>query len=118
MASSFCNSMFAVIQILANDVNSSTLPLAMPIVVVFLQLSYLSQELSDASLRLQRSAFTAATGFATTSVTEARLLLVLIVASSRTPALSCKGLGRLSLAAAGKASRDFYQCVSVLGKRY
>ncbi|XP_052120431.1 uncharacterized protein LOC127748905 [Frankliniella occidentalis] len=117
MASSFCNSLFATIQVLANDVTSSTFALLLPVVVIFLQLSHYSQELFDSSLKLQRAAFHAATG-GTVAFLEARALNLVILVAGTPPTLHCKGLGQLSLADAGKAFRQFYSTVSVLGPKY
>ncbi|KAE8749043.1 Odorant receptor 9 [Frankliniella occidentalis] len=118
MASSFFHSSAALIQVLASGVmTSTTVFLLLRVVVVFLQLSYLSQELSDSSLLLQGSAYRAATSRGT-GPAEARALVLVMLAASRTPALSCKGLGRLSLASAGRAFRQLYSVVNVLKSRY
>ncbi|KAE8741706.1 Odorant receptor 7 [Frankliniella occidentalis] len=80
-------------------------------------LSYFSQELSDSSLALKRCAYAAATGGAVT-LAEARALQLVILAASRPPALGCRGLGRLSLANAGRALRQAYSMVNVLSSKF
>ncbi|KAE8741702.1 Odorant receptor 6 [Frankliniella occidentalis] len=116
LASSFANTFLAVVQLLINDVTNTTYVMLLPVVVIFLQLSYFSQELSDSSLTLKRCAYAAATGGAVT-VAEARALQLVILAASRPPALGCRGLGRLSLANAGRALRQAYSLVNVLSSK-
>ncbi|XP_052125728.1 uncharacterized protein LOC127749864 [Frankliniella occidentalis] len=114
----FCNSLVATVELVSagNAVSVHTIGLLLPVVVIFLQLSYFSQELSDASLALQWSAFRLATGGGV-ALAEVRALRLVMLAAGRQPALSCKGLGRLSLEAARLAFRQFYSTVNVLRSR-
>ncbi|KAE8738506.1 Odorant receptor 13 [Frankliniella occidentalis] len=116
LVSSFCHSLIAILQVLANDTTSFTFAQLLRVVIVFLQLSHLSQELSDASLVLQTAAYQAASG-GSVSLSEARALHLAMLTSSRQPALTCKGLGRLSLANAGKAFNHLYSVVNMLGPK-
>ncbi|KAE8743713.1 Odorant receptor 20 [Frankliniella occidentalis] len=92
---------------------STILLLLLRVLMVFLGLSYLSQELSDSSLRLEGSAFRAATD-SKTRLAEARALVLVMLAASRPPALSCKGLGWLSLPSAKEALQQLYSVINVL----
>ncbi|KAE8751724.1 Odorant receptor 26 [Frankliniella occidentalis] len=116
MAGPIGNSLLATLQVLANDVDVNTFSQIFVVVVTLLQVSYLSQELSDSSYALRRVAYQV--GVEARTLAEARALRLVILVAGRTPALSCKGLGRLSLPAAGRVIREFYSAVSVLGPRY
>ncbi|KAE8740344.1 Odorant receptor 12, partial [Frankliniella occidentalis] len=117
MASSFSHSSLAIVQVIASqEMTSTTFFQLFRVLVVFLWLSFLSQELSDSSLRLQRSAYLAATGSGT-ALAEARALNLVMLAASRPPALTCKGLGTLSLSSAGHVLRQLYSVINVLKKQ-
>ncbi|XP_052133560.1 uncharacterized protein LOC127752363 isoform X2 [Frankliniella occidentalis] len=118
MASSFCHSLFATLQVLSNDLTTTTYTQILRVLVVFIQLSYLSQELSDASLSLHTAAYHVASSDSV-SLPEERALILVMLTASRAPALRCRGLGQLSLSSAGKVLRQFYSVVNVLGgQRY
>ncbi|XP_052124014.1 uncharacterized protein LOC113209537 [Frankliniella occidentalis] len=110
---SFITTIFAFISVICGDVSFTTAVFLFPIVSDFLQYSYLSQELSDSSASLARSAYHAATG-GSVSLPEARALALVMLTASATPALSCRGVGRLSLAAAGEALGKVWKVVSLL----
>ncbi|KAE8746325.1 Odorant receptor 24, partial [Frankliniella occidentalis] len=99
--------------VLCGDVSFTTAVFLFPIVSDFLQYSYLSQELSDSSASLARSAYHAATG-GSVSLPEARALALVMLTASATPALRITGVGRLSLAAAGEAMGKVWRVVSLL----
>ncbi|KAK3917354.1 Odorant receptor 67c, partial [Frankliniella fusca] len=116
MAGPIGNSLLATLQVLANDIDENTFSQIFVVIVTLLQVSYLSQELIDSSLALKQAAYT--TAASARSPREARDLVMLIMVTARPPALSTKGLGRLSLPMAGKVIREFYSAVNVLGPRY
>ncbi|KAE8739579.1 Odorant receptor 21 [Frankliniella occidentalis] len=110
---SFLTTIFAFISVICGDVNFTTAIFLLPILNDFLQFSYLSQELSDSSASLARSAYHAATG-GSVSLPEARALALVMMTASATPALRCRGVGRLSLATAGKAMSKLWKVISLL----
>ncbi|XP_052124175.1 uncharacterized protein LOC127749563 [Frankliniella occidentalis] len=110
---SFISTVFALISVVCDDVSFTMVLLLLPIVNDFLQFSYLSQELSDSSVSLATSAYYAATG-GCVSLPEARALALVMRTASTTPALRCRGVGRLSLAAAGEALGKLWKVVSLL----
>ncbi|KAE8737635.1 Odorant receptor 2 [Frankliniella occidentalis] len=116
LASSFCNSLFATVQVVGGDANATTLALLIPVVNVFLPLSHFSQKMSDASRSLARSAYHAATDGV--ELREARALLLVMLAAGRPPALRCRGLGRFNRASARNVFRQFYAAVNMLGPKH
>ncbi|KAE8741334.1 Odorant receptor 17 [Frankliniella occidentalis] len=116
MAHSFCNAVIATIQVLANEVSSGTFVNLIAVSLLFTSLCFFSQMLSDASLALQTCAYRAATSGV--QLPEAHALALVMLAAGRPPALRCRGLGRLNLAAAGDAFRRLYSVISVLGTKY
>ncbi|KAE8740890.1 Odorant receptor 27 [Frankliniella occidentalis] len=114
--SSFCNAIACTLQILASESDSYTAVGFTLLIVTFLPLASLSQELSDTCLYLRGAASRAA--LSSSSAATRRSLLMVMVAAGRPPSLYCKGLSPLNLRAAGSAIKSWYSVVSVLATRY
>ncbi|KAE8739181.1 Odorant receptor 25, partial [Frankliniella occidentalis] len=110
---SFFYAVFGLINVLEDDVSFTTVNFLFPLVNDFLQFSYLSQELSDSSASLAEAAYYASIG-GSVGLHEAHALGLVMRIASSSPALHCRGLGRLSLAAAGNALGKTWKMVSVL----
>ncbi|KAE8743353.1 Odorant receptor 1 [Frankliniella occidentalis] len=115
LSSSFCSSLFATVLVLGGDASAATLSLLVPAFVVFLPLAHYSQEMSDASLSLARSAYHASTDGV--EHREARALLLVMLAAAKTPALRCRGLGRFGRASMRHVFNQFYTAVNTLGSK-
>ncbi|KAE8751696.1 Odorant receptor 18 [Frankliniella occidentalis] len=116
-AGSAVNSVLVTMELLAHGLTPATVVLLLTLIANFLQLSYFSQELSDASLRLRGAAYRAAVG-GSVRLPDAKALALVALTAGRPPAVSFRGLGRLSLANAGTALRQFYSVINVLGPRF
>ncbi|KAK3917457.1 Putative odorant receptor 65b [Frankliniella fusca] len=113
MCAMFVNSILASLQVLAHDVSAVTIGMMLSAAIALAPLSYAGQEVSDASLALSTAAYHAATSGLVT-LGEARALLMLMRAAGSTPALRCRGVGRLSLPGAGHTVRQYYSVINTL----
>ncbi|KAK3925112.1 Putative odorant receptor 71a [Frankliniella fusca] len=113
MCCTFIASVIATLQVLANDVSGTTFGMMLSVAITFAPLAYASQEVSDASLELSTAAYHAATSGLVT-LGEARALLMLMRVADSTPALRCRGVGRLSLPGAGHTVSQYYSVIQTL----
>ncbi|KAK3925111.1 Putative odorant receptor 65b [Frankliniella fusca] len=113
MCCTFVNSVIASLQVLSNDVSAVTFGMWLGVAITFAPLAYASQEVSDASLALSTAAYHAATSGLVT-LGEARALLMLMRVADNTPALRCRGVGRLSLPGSSHAVNQYYSVINTL----